>query len=259
MTSPSKIALHAAGLPQVSEYALKENSNCVMCGIAMQAGDLAGAWKPKDTFTNWTQLRAPESTHICPDCAGVWRTEFTQAWVNGAIYNINGVHKVNSADTMAHALLNPPATPFVWVRGDQKIQHLVWRTPVTTDQNLLMIRLGEKIAAIRRLWVVDAFQSIRAVEEIIKAMPKDQRLPKRANPGNEFGIFKYLDWGIDSVDHGLLSDGFIKLASSGEDYAQPFFNLKNQIETLNFGEIWALMILLKSKNPIQPEVVAKPQ
>jgi CRISPR type IV-associated protein Csf1 len=258
MISPSKIALHAAGLPQVSEYALEEKAHCVMCGTEMQAGELAGPWQPTKTFTNWTQLRAPESAHICPDCAGVWRSEFTQAWVNGAIYNADGVYKVNSADTMAHALLNPPTTPFVWARGDQKIQHLVWRTPVTTDANLLAIRLGEKVVMIRRMMVIQTMLFVRDIEELIKAMPKDKKLPKRANPGNEYGIFKYLDWGIDSVDHGLLSDGFIKLANSGENNAEPFLKLKNLLESLNFGEVWALMILLKSKTPTHPEIVAKP-
>jgi CRISPR type IV-associated protein Csf1 len=259
MMSPSKIALHASGFNHISEYTLEEDANCVMCGTAMQKGELASSWKPTSSFTNWSQLRAPQSKHICPDCSGVWRSEFMQTWLNGAIYTAKGVYKVNSADTMAHALLNPPEAPFVWARGDQKIQHLVWRTPVTTDKNLLAIRLGEKIVMIRRLRVIDTFKSIREAEEIIKAMPKEKRLPKRANPGNEYGIFKYLDWGVDSVDHGLLSDGFIQYANSEEEHAQTFRNLKNQIETLNFGEIWALMILLKSKNPIQPEVVAKPQ
>ena len=259
MISPSQIALHAAGFDPVNEYILEKQTNCVMCGIGMNAGAPAAAWNPTSTFTNWSQLRAPESKHVCPHCAGAWRSEFTQAWVNGAIYNEHGVHKTNSMDTLAHALLHPPKTPFVWARGDQKIQHLVWRTPVTIDENMLMVRLGEKIAAIRRLVVLDALKSIREAGAKLDSLPKELRPVKKANPGNESGIFKYLDWGIDNVDHSLLSDGFLKLANSNEQYAKPFAELKTVLQNLNFGEVWALMVLLKSRTPIQPPLVATPK
>ena len=257
MISPSKIALHAAGFPQVIEYKLEEEAPCVMCGVSMQAGDSAAAWNPKDSFTNYTQLQAPHSSHVCPDCAGAWRSEFTQGWATGALFNADGVHKANSVETMAHVLLNPIKTPLLWVKGDQKQQHLVWRTPVTTDANLMRVRLGEKVVAIRRLTVLHALTLVREAEVALKNLPKELRLAKRANPGNEAGIFKYLDWGIDNVDHSILSDGF-KSLTTGNEHAEQFYALERLLQSLNFGEVWALMILLKSKNPIAPEIIATP-
>lgn len=255
MISPSAIALHAAGFDPISEYALTKTARCVMCGIEMNCGQQAAAWSPTDSFTNWAHLSAPESTHVCPACAGAWRIEFTQGWATGAVYNADGVHKTNSADTLAYMLLNPPATPFVWVKGDQKQQHLVWRTPVTVDPDLLRVRLGEKVATIRRLTVLATLKLVRDTEKILAEFPKDKRLPKKLNPGNESGIFKYLDWGIYSVDHALLSDGF--LALSKED--QVFATLREKLESLNFGEVWALMILLKTKNSTKPAIIATPK
>lgn len=258
MISPSKIALHAAGFEQVIEYRLEEETQCTMCGVEMLVGDNAAAWAPTDSFTNYTHLHAPLSNHVCPDCAGAWRIEFTQSWANGALFNEDGVHKVNSADTMAHALLHPVKAPFLWVRGDQKQQHLVWRTPVTLDPNLLRVRLGEKVATIRRLVVIGALNAIRDAEEILKALPKELRPAKRANPGNESGIFRYLDWSIDNVDHSLISEGFMAL-TSGNEHAKQFSELIALLQSLNFGEVWALMILLKSKNPTKPEIIAVPK
>lgn len=257
MISPSKIALHAAGFDRIKEYVLQEDAQCVMCGVAMSAGEDAAAWNPKDSFTNYAHLLAPSSSHVCPDCAGAWRSEFTQTWANGALFNADGVHQVNSANTMAHALLNPIKTPFLWVRGDQKQQHLVWRTPVTLDANLIRVRLGEKVASIRRLVVIDAFNAVSDAEQLIQSLPKELRPAKRANPGNEFGIFRYLDWGLDNVDHSLISESFLKL-SSGNEHSAKFSHLANLLQSLNFGEVWALMILLKGKTPTKPEMLATP-
>lgn len=258
MISPSKIALHAAGFEQVIEYWLEEKTQCTMCGVEMHAGDQAAAWKPKDSFTNYAHLLAPSSKHICPDCAGAWRVEFTQSWANGAIFNVDGVQQVNSFETMAYALLNPSQTPFLWVRCDQKQQHLVWRTPVTLDANLLRVRLGETVVTIRRLVVIDALKAVRDAEDAMKTLPKELRPAKKGNPGNEAGIFKYLDWAIDNVDHSLISDGFMAL-TSGNEHAKQFSDLLNLLKSLNFGEVWALMILLKSKNPTKPEIIATPK
>jgi CRISPR type IV-associated protein Csf1 len=259
MISPSRIALNAAGFDPIAEYQLKDESRCVMCGISMQLGDQAAAWAPTDSFTNWMHLLAPESKHVCPHCNGAWRIEFTQGWATGALYNEEGVHKVNSADSMAHALLNPPKTPFLWVRGDQKQQHLVWRTPITVDPNLLRVRLGEKVVSIRRQIVLDALNDFRAAEEVLKTLPKDQRPAKKANPGNESGIYKYLDWSIDNVDHALLSDALLALAAGKEEHSNQFAELARVLQALNFGEVWALMILLKSKTPTAPTIVATPK
>lgn len=260
MISPSEIALHAAGFDPISEYELEAAANCVMCGIAMHEGDLAAEWNPKDSFTNWPHLQAPNSKHLCPHCAGAWRKEFTQGWITGAIFNMDGVHRPNSTETLAHALLYPPAPPFVWIRGDQNQQHLVWRTPVTTDVGLLRIRLGEQVVSIRRDLVLSTLKCLRDAEVVLSELPKEKRPAKKANPGNEAGFFKYLDWGIDNVDHGLLSDGLIALAyGTPSDSAYTFDALKKMLTALNFGEVWALMILLKSKSPCKPEIVAQPK
>jgi CRISPR type IV-associated protein Csf1 len=258
MISPSKLALHAAGFERASEYALKENAQCVMCGVRMLEGDQAAAWEPTIGFTNFVHLLAPTSKHVCPDCAGAWRVEFTQSWATGVIFNEDGVHKANSADTMAHALLYPPMTPFLWVKGDQKQQHLVWRTPVTIDKNLVRVRLGEKVVTIRRLVVIGALKAFRDAEEVLKSIPKELRPAKKANPGNESGLFRYLAWDVDHVDHSLISDGLIAL-SVGHKHAQQFSCLKDLLQSLNFGEVWALMILLKSKKPTKPEIIATPK
>lgn len=257
--SPSMLALQASGLPPISEYLLEHDALCVMCGIEMKAGDRATKWKPKATFTNYRDLAQPQSTQQCEHCAGADRSEFKQTWATGAVLNSEGVHKANTINTLAYLFLNPPKTPFLMIRSDQMQQHMVWRTPVTYDANLYRIRLGEKVFTIRRELLLQARDYISTAGKLIQHIPKELHPKVRANPGNELGFYRYLDWNVSSTEHGLLSEWLQTLEDNADKFnIAPFVELRNLLNSLNFGEVWALMLILKCKTPVKPPIVANP-
>jgi CRISPR type IV-associated protein Csf1 len=72
-----------------------------------------------------------------------------------------GVFPAASNAHIAYWVLNPPSGEWIWVMGDQKRQHIVWRATVNTSSELFQIRWGELNLTVRRRQVVIAEQAAR--------------------------------------------------------------------------------------------------
>lgn len=240
--SPSRLVVTAAGLKPVGTTRAASPCRCAMCGTEIQAGELLDAFMPGDAFTDTPALAAPTSTVVCGDCKAVWRKEFMQKYSKSVIC-AEGVFPFAKMENQAYWLLNPPATPYIVIVSDQQQQHLVWRAPVNTSQDLMRIRFGGAVLAIRR-------QVLR------QALEASSRLTERLNAGNKKAgtktPFERLDWHIEDLRHGRLRLDILALT---DEQSRQDINL---LRRLTPGEYWALCVLIAGKTPVRPDPVITP-
>lgn len=262
--SASAIACKAVGLhaaePDLEE--LRDGTACVTCGMPLATGDLVARWSPKDSFTDHPALANQNGCYVCQDCHVVLNNgDFSQRWLQ-TIFHETGCYQTASADMRAYALLNPPPPPFVWVLGDQKVQHIVWKAPVTLSHEAIFIRFGERTLRIRKTYLKQLFTLVvDGLQEWNRSLQAEWAKAKEANkkaagkaPKEYKTPFLELDREYCSSLHASINPGFALHAKTenGKVAAAAITALENATP----GEIWALSSLLFAKSPEPPRLVA---
>lgn len=243
MIGPSELVLRAAGRKPLGEPA-KQAGRCAMCGSEHKEGDLIMPFKPADSFTDWASLRMPQSSVICGWCVEVWNADFTQKYLKSVV-SLEGVFPCAKNDHIAYWLLNPPPPPFLIFLGDQKRQHLVWRTDMSLSRDVFSVRFGEKQMLIRREKLVSG---LAACHEVVAALNLDRKKGKLKSP------FRSLARELDDFQHGSLRQDVLALYQT-EPTLQPYIDC---LLSLTPGEIWGLTAVLYAQNPHRPEAVLSP-
>lgn len=229
-TSPSRIALEAAGRSPVGVLKAKCDGNCAFCGHAYLTSDLVMPFAPESSFTDYGSMRRPGSKFLCGWCAGAWNVDFTQKALKTVMCS-EGVFPAASNADIAYWLTNPPKGNWVWVMGDQKRQHIVWRATVNTSQSIFQIRLGENNMTVRR-------------EHLFLAVDAARRLAVTASTGRKGAALKSpflrLSRDLDEPAHGMVRDDLHRLAQTNVQVRADV----RLMQSCTPGELWALTAML---------------
>ncbi len=235
---PSRLAVQAAGRPHAGLLSAKEPGLCAMCGQRHDIGDPVTPFAPTDSFTDFPALRAKSSRLICGWCAATCNDLFTQKALKTVICR-EGVFPAASNAHIAYWLLNPPEGPWLWIQGDQKKQHIIWRTPVNNSRDVYQVRHGEQVLSIRR-------------ERLLPACDTARRLAKAASEGRKGAALKSpfvrLSRDLDDPAHGCIRPDLHARALTDKAVQDDIRHLQR----LSPGELWALTALLYAQ-PERPQ------
>lgn len=241
--SPSELAVRALGRQPIGVQVAKAAGVCAMCGHSHVPGDLVNPFSPEDSFTDYGLLRGRGSKVLCGWCAGVWNQEFTQKLLKTVACS-EGIFPAASNNHIAYWLMNPPEGQWLWVQGDQKRQHIVWRAPVNTSREVFHVRFGENDLCLRRAMLQPA---VDAARRLAKAASANRKGAPLKSP------FTALSRDMDSNSNGTLRRDLYLLADSGTPEAAQVKEDMALICSLTPGELWALTALLYADNPHRPE------
>lgn len=238
LISPSKFAMNACGFKPTGLPALTDGQ-CMMCGFHHEKGDLIVDAPMSESFTNYSSLAAPSSAIICGYCATAGNDVWTRAWMQSVITS-DGAFTFSSNNDIAYWLLNPPSTPFIMIKGDQKKQHLLWRTPVNLSREIYQIRLGEKMITIRLKHLIAAKEASLSLSPLLVAYA--DRAKKSKSSKTLMPFIRPSREMKDYLGGQLRYDAYV-LARENTEAAI-------YVDTINRctpGEIWALTAVLYAK------------
>lgn len=228
--SPSKIAVQAAGRNHAGVLKATQSGNCAMCGQPHEAGDPVTPFAPEDSFTDYGALNCSPSKFICGWCAATWNADFTQKALKTVMCQ-EGVFAAASNADISYWISNPPEGPWIWVMGDQKRQHIVWKSTVNTSREVFQVRLGENNMTVRRQKVIDAIAASRRLAAAASVGRKGAPLKSP---------FARLSRDLDDPAHGSIRADLHKKA---KDDPQVRADIAS-IQTCTPGELWALTAML---------------
>lgn len=246
--SPSKIGCMAIGKGPAKGIPAATAGACAMCGQHHEAGTEVVAFKPPDSFTDWAALKTPTSKVICRWCAQVSEKFWMQKCLK-SIVTMDGVFKAASNEDLAYWLTNPPQNgPWLFLQGDQQMQHVIWRAPVNWSPLIFQIRAGETILTIRHEHLMQGIESAKALTEKANELQKLARKGKRGAPFKS--PFVVLDRDRQALSQGTLRT---ELMDHAKEDAQTAAHIRN-ITQMTPGELWALTSVLYAANtkPSEP-------
>ncbi|MCM3609532.1 hypothetical protein M4D49_29080 [Cupriavidus pauculus] len=238
----SELACRAIGREPKGTFIAQEAGACAMCGRRHETGESVVPFQPQASFTDWTALRAPASQFICKWCDAVWDRDFTQTYLKTIVCEA-GVFPAASNDHLAYWIMNPPEGRWLFLQGDQKIQHVVWRAPVNRSREVFQVRAGESVLTIRSRQLHAGLAAVKG----LAAKATELRGVKRGAPFKS--PFISLSRDLDSPSQGVLRRELYAHAAEDPLTAQ---NIAI-VGALTGGELWALTSILYAKNPHRPE------
>lgn len=242
--SPSQIAVQAANMTTRGLAKAQTHGRCAMCGTQHQAGADVVPFLPPETFMDYAAMRAPESKEMCVYCDAVWCRDFAQTYLKTIVCD-EGVFPAASNDHLAYWLLNPPKGAWLFLQGDQKIQHVVFRAPVNHSQEVYQVRMGDAVLTVRREMLIAGAEAARELSDVATQLRRqtNKKAPALKSP------FHSLSRDCDSQTQGQLRIELIKEAQTNQRVA----SLANTISKLTAGELWGLTSVLYAANPTKPE------
>lgn len=238
---PTELACSAIGREPSTRNITATDCTCAMCGRPLPTGSAFAPFEPQVSFTDYTALRSPASNVICPWCDETWDRDFTQTWLKTIICR-EGIFPAASNDHLAYWLLNPPSGDWIFLQGDQKVQHVIWRAPINRSQEIFQVRAGETLLTIRRKHLQRGAEAARD----LAAVATDLKEPKRGAPFKS--PFLSLSRDRDSPSQGVLRPELYKHAGTDRRTHQHI----DTINALTAGELWALTAVLYAQNPTRP-------
>lgn len=229
LPTASQLFRRAAGIEPQGVPAPKD-CKCAMCGAALQAGEPVNALN-KDTFgesfNNKLDIHE-EGDVLCGDCAALWQRDFLMKY-SKTYATRDGVFKLASNEDIQAFILTPPEPPFVAVYNTRQQQHMIWRTPLCLNTEVLIVRLDDEILHIRRALVLEA-------------VPAWQRTLAKMKELGFKGMPAYPERTLASRSTGSVrSDVAKRISEESETGARDIATLKS----LRVGEWWAMCAINK--------------
>jgi len=232
----SRIVAEALEIPPAGDPCPDE-TNCVLCGIKINKGDLATIFSPGPSFTDAHHLGYREKpTHICGYCSpflSAVNLRNSQKLFASKV----GAFPLYKTENKKWFLLNPPEPPFVAVISDAKIQHILWKTPITRSKELILLQLGNRLLSIRMAKVKQAFALCQTICSRINIKKGTKFKP----PIHPFVRMDMEMW--EPQCYALRADIKVNL-----DEMEIF-------SALTLGDWWALTILIINKEPVKPKPI----
>jgi len=209
---------------------------CALCGVAILAGDIAREAGFTYNFTDYAALAA-RTNIACGACARMM-TRTVMRRLQKVVVSKEGVYPLTKDAYRAWFFLTPPALPYVAVVGTTQLQHLIWRTPVTLDDRIQIVRVGSRLLRIRRCLLRQGLEAARRIADALGAAAPTRRPPLRLRHP-----FSRLDRELASLAHGRFRP---ETAALCQEYAADIAELSS----LGTGELWAMACLAKRYAPV---------
>lgn len=250
---PSELAAKALGLNAMGSAAADDSGVCALCGKPVAKGETI---EPKPlakavNFMNTHDLARRPADFCCRWCSSFLK-KAVMGKIIGMVFCAEGAYPILKDVHRAWFFTTPPKPPFSAVVADAKMQHLVWRAPVSYSQEASSVRFGGKILSIRHARLQ---QSVEAATEAGRLLATWRRESKKTTKKDEEipHPFLSLDREISNLSHGAIRPDALE---ASRDVPQ----LKTLLDFLggcSAGELWALATLAKRNRPIpeKPEPV----
>jgi CRISPR type IV-associated protein Csf1 len=219
-------ALDIERLGQPSET----SGRCVCCGAPYEKGDIVSPFKPSSSFMDARALHHQHGVapFICGACAPFFQKK-TMLKVQKALITREAAWPIVRGENRAWFILHPPEPPFAIIFSDAKLQHLLWRTPLTLDVDHWNIQMGARTLTMRRQVVLAAGRACQAIADAYLAAEKKQiRSP-----------FLSLDPKLDDLNTGRLNPRLLKFALE-KGFSQEI----KLLQSLTAGDLWGLSCLV---------------
>lgn len=217
----------------------KEPCECSFCGDNIPKGNLVAlkCIKNNSGFTNDIDLINGDNV-ACKYCAVF--LGMTELRIGGnKIYSEAGAFNIKPDNDRGHFLLNPPKPPWVAVITNKSMfaQHLIWLTPPTIDNNLMVFRLGKQILKIPRKRLLKSIKLCGQASRIIEKSGLTRKGKTFTHP------YIRIDRDLDNLSHGQFLGVALKVAKTDEKMAEILAYLAEN----PLGVTWALATLVKAK------------
>jgi CRISPR type IV-associated protein Csf1 len=219
-----------------------EPTCCAACGCDLLVGDHMVWSRPGKGFTDWQYLTHPTLRDgqfpLCTSCAVFFTSDYLrfQAAIPAAVYGPAGAWSLTGDAERRWFLLTPPEPPFVAYIATTMGQHVVWRSPITMDAELLRIGIARTVLTIHR-------HKLLVASDLCHDLAGRMREDGLKVTGNH--PFTALDRKMEAGGHGQIRPDFLMWMQN-----HGLTDEINLLESLGEGEIWGLAILNKSKPDI---------
>lgn len=241
---PSQLLIETLGRSPNSPNIASKAGLCALCGHPYASGDPVAPFYPGKSFSDFPNMLGSGNT-ICGWCSACLGPEFLKTYTK-TVVSPEGFFQCASYNEIAYWMLNPPEPPFMMFMGDQRSQHLVWRTPVNLGRELFFFRLGEKVLSARPAMMKVALESARVLSA---ALTQNRQINGKGRPAAIKSPFLSSSPEYKNASGGLLSHYVYELAEKDEALLRHIDNLNS----LTAGENWAMQALIYAANPQKPE------
>lgn len=208
---------------------------CVMCGGVIQPGEYRSTCRFSSSFMDYAELCGRGSTKLCGWCGHMTNKALMLRTQKVCITEKKVLLAAGVAGTK-WLLLNPPEPPFLFLQGDTKLSHMIWRTPLTVSQDLWYVRVGARLLTVRLPLVHKAMECFKRIAERFSAETNPKWPLKHP--------FTTLDFKVRDVNAWTIRHDVMRHLHS-EDL--------NLIMKLRPGEYWAVAILNTKVEPKTPK------
>lgn len=236
-------------------------TKCACCGKPVLPGDIAVRDKHRfgQSFMDGPALAARGSGAVCGACSALMSAK-PLITLQCHVITEDGAFSLKKDVHRAWFLLTPPEPPWVAVVSDTKQCHMIWRTPVTVDNNLMIIRFGARLFRIRRQRLIKAIDDCAIAVSALEARQIRDHGARKKSASDEIGNLKHpfiaLSRDMDRTSVGVLRPDVLALVDD-EQCDGELRAAINRLYDLTSGEIWALATLVKRKveEPEHPDPI----
>lgn len=221
---------------------------CAVCGSTIETGELCDELTLPSSFTNHSALAHPSNKYRCGACTAVMSRGEFQMGLSTAVFSEDGYFPIMKGEHRAWVLLNPPEPPFAICIQNARMQHVVWRAPVSLSKDLILIRVGERVIRIRQKFLLAAREAA-----VLLNTRRAELEPKRAGRPTSSKLESPFvnEWKFQSASGGAWKEWVLKMLKEGRlTHAEI-----EPLTVLNGGEAWALNAVLHDA-PVKPYPVS---
>ena len=164
--SAAKLAGQALGIkPLGIPWGGSEPITCALEGLPIAPGEKVAPWRPGPNFMDDvtdTVTRAGGDSAVISGYVAALMQKTVMLKSQRMVFTPEGAYPLNTDAARAWFFLTPPEPPFVAVIADAMLQHLIWRTPVTLSQDLIVFRHGQSLKTVYRPRLERVLAALRA-------------------------------------------------------------------------------------------------
>lgn len=234
-----QLACDVGQLPLPPAIASETDEICALTGETVPAGvEELVPWKAGSTFRDQYDIVDRTSAYVAQQTAAILERPYMQKYSKSVI-SPDGWFKFATTHNVAWFLLNPPTPPFVMIFGFAKMEHLLWRTPLSLSREVFFIRLGQRLLRVRHAELMAIHQAHVECVDAVNTWCEAQDLAPINAPFLPIG--RELNIATSGMLHPRVYDAATAGVVAAQDYAERFRQLSS-------GELWSLGRIHAARN-----------